>query len=140
VSLPSISCKLLEHIIHGSVMDLFDEHRVLCDKQHGFRARGSCETQLSTLDRTAENRDQGCQTDIILLDICKAFDKVPHQRLQLKMEHCGVRGVLMLCWIQDFLRQNSISNPRQTYITCPRCSNVFSPESHRGLSSNLYRS
>merc|ERR1712074_60201 len=29
VSLTSISCKLLEHIIHSSVMDHFDQHKVL---------------------------------------------------------------------------------------------------------------
>ena len=45
VSLTSIVCKLLEHIIHSTVMGHFEHHRILCDEQHGFRARRSCESQ-----------------------------------------------------------------------------------------------
>ena len=32
------------------------------------------------------------QIDIIALDFCKGFDKVPHQRLLLKLEQIGMRG------------------------------------------------
>ena len=39
--------------------------------------------------------------DAILLDFSKAFDKVPHQRLLLKLRHYGIRGNL-LDWIEDF--------------------------------------
>ena len=46
VSLTSIACKVLEHIVHCSVMRHFDKNQILTDKQHGFRARWSCETQL----------------------------------------------------------------------------------------------
>ena len=46
VSLTSITCKLLEHIIHSSIMKHFDKHKILCDNQHGFRKKRSCETQL----------------------------------------------------------------------------------------------
>jgi hypothetical protein len=43
----------------------------------------------------------GEQMDAILLDFRKAFDKVPHQRLLLKLRHYGIRGNL-LDWIEDF--------------------------------------
>ena len=46
VSLTSITCKLLEHIIHSNIMDHYDSLGILTDKQHGFRSRRSCETQL----------------------------------------------------------------------------------------------
>lgn len=92
VSLTSIACKLLEHIVHSSIMDHFDRHQVLCDEQHGFRAKRSCESQLLiTIDDIARNMEEGDQTDIILLDFAKAFDKVPHDRLLHKMEFYGVR-------------------------------------------------
>ena len=39
VSLTSITCKLLEHIIHRNIMHHFDQHRVLCDDQHEFRKK-----------------------------------------------------------------------------------------------------
>ncbi|KAK3096779.1 hypothetical protein FSP39_003228 [Pinctada imbricata] len=87
----SISCKLLEHAIHSSVMDHFGRQNILCDEQHGFRARRSCETQLvTTLDEIARNMDDGQQTDIILLDFFKAIDKEPHRRLLKKIEHYGI--------------------------------------------------
>jgi hypothetical protein len=38
----------------------------------------------------------------LLLDFSKAFDKVPHQRLALKLHHYGIRGHT-LKWIQSFL-------------------------------------
>lgn len=59
-----------------------------------------------TLDQIARNMDQGHQADIILLNFSKTFDKVPHQRLLLKLEHYGVSGTT-LGWIQDFLRQRT---------------------------------
>lgn len=109
ISLTSIACKLLEHVMHSTVMDHFDEHNILCEEQHGFRTRRSCETQLIlTFDKIARNIDQGFQTDIILLDFSKAFDKVPHQRLLLKLAHYGVRG-RTLEWIKDFLSNRTQS-------------------------------
>ena len=37
VTLTSITCKLIEHIIHSNIIHHFDQYRVLCDNQHGFR-------------------------------------------------------------------------------------------------------
>jgi hypothetical protein len=92
VSLTSIACKLSEHIVHSSIMDHFDRHQVLCDEQHGFRVKRSCESQLLiTIDDITRNMEEGDQTDIILLDFAKAFDKVPHDRLLHQMEFYGVR-------------------------------------------------
>ena len=42
------------------------------------------------------------QVDTILLDSSKAFDKVNHRKLLMKMEHYGIRGKL-LDWMKDFL-------------------------------------
>ena len=119
VSLTSISCKLLEHVVHSTVMDHFDRHNILCDEQHGFRARRSCETQLVvTLDQIARNMDQGHQTDIILLDFSKAFDKVPHQRLLQKMAYYGVSGTT-LSWIRDFLSHRTQSVVLEGHTSSP---------------------
>ena len=68
VSLTSIACKLLEHIVHIQVMDHYDRHSILSDKQQGFRSKRSCETQLSvTIDSFARTLADGGQVDIILL-------------------------------------------------------------------------
>ena len=46
VSLTSICCKILEHIIYSSIWHHLEDHNIICDKQHGFRSGRSCETQL----------------------------------------------------------------------------------------------
>ena len=40
-SLTVICCKLLEHILHSSIMRHLDAHNILTDVQHGFRIKGS---------------------------------------------------------------------------------------------------
>ena len=78
-SLTSITCKLLEHIIHSTVMTHFDSYDILKDHQHGFRKRRSCETQLTvTIQEIASRPSEGNRVDIILLDFAKVFDKVPY--------------------------------------------------------------
>ena len=42
------------------------------------------------------------QVDLILLDFSKAFDKVSHEKVLLKMHNYGVRGQT-LKWIKSFL-------------------------------------
>ena len=80
VSLTSVFCKLLEHIVHSSVMRHFDRNRILKDHQHGVRAKRSCETQLlTTIQKIARDMTKKGQVDVILLDFAKVFDKVPHQ-------------------------------------------------------------
>ncbi|CAH1242244.1 Hypp6507 [Branchiostoma lanceolatum] len=93
----------MEHIIASTMMSHFDTNDVLYDMQHGFRQGRSCETQLlSLVDDLAANRNNGIQTDMVLMDFAKAFDKVPHCRLIHKLEHYCVRGK-PLTWIQAFL-------------------------------------
>ena len=52
------------------------------DLQHGFWEKRSCETQLIMLvEDLARNAGFGKQTDLILLDFSKAFNKVNHSKL-----------------------------------------------------------
>ena len=103
VSLTSVICKMLEYLVCSSIMRHLDVHKILHDAQHGFRKRRSCESQLIlTVQDLAKNIDNRGQTDLILLDFSKAFDKVPHKRLLYKINYYGVRNST-LWWIGDFL-------------------------------------
>jgi tRNA A58 N-methylase Trm61 len=76
---------------------------VVHQSQQGKSLIVSCETQLiTTIQDIAKNLSEGKQVDAILLDFSKAFDKVPHERLLLKLHHYGIRG-LTLQWIKNFL-------------------------------------
>ena len=49
MSLTSLCCKVQENIIVSNILRHVEEHDILTDCQHGFRARRSCETQMITL-------------------------------------------------------------------------------------------
>lgn len=53
-------------------------------------------------DSPGPSQDLGKQTDLILLDFSKVFDKVSHERLLYKARYYGVRGSTLQC-IRDFL-------------------------------------
>ena len=46
--------------------------------------------------------DEGSPVDVIYLDFQKAFDKVPHQRLILKLKSHGM-GNSIINWIEQWL-------------------------------------
>ena len=105
VSLTTVLCKHLEHMIDSQMMSHFDSHGVLPDCQHAFRKMRSCETQLiTTLHDPATNHNKSITTDIAVLDFSKAFDVVPHQHLLLKLDYYGIRNKT-LDWIRAFLTQ-----------------------------------
>ena len=85
VSLTSISCKLLEHILCNHILKQFEQYNVLTQRNHGFRSGYSTETQLLvTLQDLFKSFDQNIQVDIAILDFSKAFDTVPHSDFYLK--------------------------------------------------------
>jgi hypothetical protein len=93
----------MEHIVLSHMAKHLADNNIIIDQQHGFRQKLSCETQLiqATHDWT-EVLNRGGQTDVLLLDFSKAFDKVPHHRLSIKLDYYGIRGKT-LHWIENFL-------------------------------------
>ena len=53
-------------------------------------------------DIISKRIEDGLDTDVIYLDFQKAFDKVPHRRLLLKLAAAGIKGSALGC-ITDFL-------------------------------------
>lgn len=103
ISLTCVLCKVLEHVVASNISKHFTNLNILYELQHGFRDKRSCETQLIMLiDELAKNMQSGKQTDLVLLDFSKAFDKVAHEKLLQKLHFYGIRGTT-LNWIKDFL-------------------------------------
>ena len=71
------------------------------------------------------NSIAGNQTDLVLLDFSKAFAKVSHQKLPLKLHRNGIRGPT-LKWIQAFLsdRTQTIVIDNEKSATVPVTSGV----------------
>ena len=62
------------------------------------------------MEKVAEGLDEGEPVDIIYLDFQKAFDKVPHERLLVKLEEIGIRGKLF-SWIREWLKLKDRTKP-----------------------------
>ena len=103
ISLTSIICKTLEHIVCSNIMNHLEKHDILTDRQHAFRRSRSCVTQLGhVVNDWAMAMDNGLQTDAFVLDFAKAFDSVPHERLKAKLNSYGICDKT-LNWIDGFL-------------------------------------
>ncbi len=106
VSLTSVCCKLLEHIVCSHIREHLDVNNVLFRFQHGFRKGHSCESQklLLTVNDLASYHDRKVQVDIAVLDFSKAFYVVPHKSLMRKLTHYGIGGNVHN-WIGSFLME-----------------------------------
>ena len=77
-------------------MDFLDSNNILTPFQHG-------DTHLlTTLKDFSNTLNTSDQTDAVLLDFSKAFDKVDHKILLSKIDSIGIQGPL-LNWMSSFL-------------------------------------
>ena len=103
ISLTSNVCKTMERMVRDCLVDYIETHGLIGDTQHGFRRRRSCLTNLvEFFSGVFKVYDETKAVDLIYLDFQKAFDKVPHERLLLKVAALGIHGDL-LRWIRAWL-------------------------------------
>ena len=103
ISLTSVPCKILEHVICRHLLNHLENNKILTTLNHRFRSGYSCETQLlTTVHDFVTSFENNKQVDVAILDFSKAFDTVPHKKLLHKLRQYGITGPIH-SWLQNFL-------------------------------------
>ena len=105
ISLLCILSKVLERCIFTRLINHLSSS--LSSWQHGFVTGRSTVTQmLCFLHRIGQALDNSLQSEIVYLDLSKAFDTVSHSLLLQKLAAAGVNGSLCQ-WFTDYLTNRS---------------------------------
>lgn len=103
ISLTSVPCKIMKKLVRDSLVTHLTTNGLISKCQHGFTTNKACNTNLlESMDFLSKNHANKNSTDLVLLDFQRAFDRVPHKRLMVKLKGYGVIGKL-LSWFESFL-------------------------------------
>ena len=109
----------MEKIVHKHVFNFFSTNNVITSLQSGFVPGDSIANQLVDIYNTfSKALDDGLEVKAVFCDISKAFDRVWHKGLLLKLKSVGLSGSL-LGWFQNYL------SDRKQKVVLPRVSSTW---------------
>jgi hypothetical protein len=101
--------KIFEHVVQDQLNSSIRPY--IIEAQHGFVQGRSTSTNLIVFtDYVLDGLERGGQVDAVYTDYSKAFDRVNHSTLLLKLDNLGICGDLFR-WFSSY-----ISNRRQAVV------------------------
>ena len=93
ISLSSIA-KIFERVILNRMVSFLERNNLIISTQFGFcHKHSTIHPILDLITESYQNIEEKRFSTLLLLDIRKAFDSVPHPTLLKKLEFYGIRGV-----------------------------------------------
>jgi exonuclease III len=103
IALLPVLSKVLEKIVHRTLMSHFMNHKILSKSQFGFQSSKSAPDAVTDyVNAVYSELDKKEKTIGIFLDLQKAFDTVDHSILLAKLSSCGISGIV-LRWLRSYL-------------------------------------
>ena len=86
------------------MLHFIDKHEILSKSQFGFRKNVNTETALANfIDYVHKGLTAKHNVGAIFMDLSRAFDVMDHNILEIKLKHCGFRGIF-LKFLMSFFR------------------------------------
>ena len=100
ISILPAAMKIVEKVVQNQLVYYLESAKLLSSAQHGYRRGYSTETALHVIsDRILQAMDEGEISILVLIDLTKCFDVVPHKILLQKLSMYGID----IEWFQSYL-------------------------------------
>lgn len=114
ISVIGVIAKVFEKCLKTRITEFFDKHKILSDRQFGFRTGVSTSDAIFEVTKTVyESIDRNKKVIAMFVDLEKAFDTVSHDILLEKLEQYGVRGIaadLIRTYLKDRTQIVKVNN------------------------------
>ncbi len=117
ISVLPIMARVFEKLVAEQMYSFCDVMEIIPSQQFGFRKHSSCETALiSATNNWMKEIDDGNIVGALLIDLSKAFDSVPHDKLLAELLKIGCSNK-SLGWFRSYLtdrHQRVLERPNST--------------------------
>lgn len=128
ISVLSVIAKIYDKCFYIRLSSFCEKHTLISKFQFGFRSGMGTDMAITRVYNDILNAlDGGLYCLGIFLDLEKAFDSVPHDRLLQKLNQIGIRG-LGLHWIKSYLSERQCCTKINKRISDPNIIRIGVPQ------------